>query len=434
MKNILFILFLLFLIPSSASCEQTGDTLSSAKVTSVTETFDPVAATNTYVNALSAKDKATSDKYFEGNYWHTLWAMLIEILVAVIFLFFGLSQWMKKISRRVKNVNLQNLIYILFYLVFSFLLTLPYSIYKDFIREHHFGLSNMSFGGWFGEELINLLVNVVLLTILLLVIYFVIRKTKKYWWIWTSVVSTAFFVILVFIYPVFIAPLFNTYTELPAGKVRTEILSLARANGIPADHVYEFNASKQSKRISANVSGIGSTIRISLNDNLLNRCTPAEIKAVMAHEMGHYLLHHVQKLILIYGVLFFAGFWLVDITCRRLLKKWGQRWKVSGMDDIGGLPLLMVVFSFYIFLATPLTNNITRITEAEADIFGINASLEPDGFARAAMMTSEYRKVDPGHWEEIIFYDHPSPHSRVLMAMKWKAENLKEPVTVTEDK
>ena len=290
----------------------------------------------------------------------------------------------------------------------------------------------MSFGGWFGEELTNLLVNVVLLTLLLLVIYFLIRKTKKYWWIWTSVVSTLFFVIVIFIYPVFIAPLFNTYTELPAGKVRSEILSLARANGIPTDHVYEFNASKQSKRISANVSGIGSTIRISLNDNLLNRCTPAEIKAVMAHEMGHYVLHHVQKLILYFGVLLFAGFWLVDITCSRLLKKWGQRWKISGMDDIGGLPLLMVVFSFYIFLAAPITNNITRTTESEADIFGLNASREPDGFARAAMMTSEYRKVDPGHWEEIIFYDHPSPHSRVLMAMKWKAENLNDPCDSTQ--
>ena len=431
MKNIFFILFLLFLIPSSAVCEQTEDTLSSAKVTSAIKTFDPVAATNTYINALSAKDKAMSDKYFEGNYWHMLWAMIIEILIAIIFLFSGLSLWMEKISRRVKNVNLQNLIYIVFYLVFSFLLTLPYSIYKGFIREHQFGLSNMSFDGWFGEELINLLINVVLLTVLLLVIYFVIRKTQKYWWIWASVISTVFFVIVIFISPVFIAPLFNTYTELPAGKVRTEILSLARANGIPADHVYEFNASKQSKRISANVSGIGRTIRISLNDNLLNRCTPAEIKAVMAHEMGHYLLHHIQRYILIFGVLFFVGFWLVDVTCRHFLNKFGQRWKVSGMHDIGGLPLLMAVFSFFIFLATPLTNNISRITEAEADIFGINASREPDGFARAAMMTSEYRKVDPGHWEEIIFYDHPSPHSRVLMAMKWKAENLNDLVAVT---
>ena len=166
MKKFLILLFLFFRLPTSASAESTGDILNTWTVTSVTDHFDPVAATNAYTNSLSAKDKAMSDKYYEGNYRHMLWGLLVEILVAVIFLFFGLSGWMRKLSRHAKNVNLQNLIYIILYIVFAFVLTLPYSIYKDFVREHHFGLSNMSFGGWFGEELTNLLVNVVLLTLL----------------------------------------------------------------------------------------------------------------------------------------------------------------------------------------------------------------------------------------------------------------------------
>ena len=301
---------------------------------------------------------------------------------------------------------------------------MPYTIYTDFIREHRFGLSNLGFGGWLREALLSLLVNLILLSILLLIIYFIIRKTRDRWWIWAGGISTVFIAFTIFIYPVFIAPLFNEYTELPDGELKTEILSLARANGIPAKHVYQYDESKQTKRISANVSGIGSTIRISLNDNLLSRCKPDEIKAVMTHEMGHYVLNHVQKFILIFGILFFVGFGLVHLTFKWLWRTWGKRWNISGISDISGLPLLMVILSFYMFLATPITNTFIRKSETEADIFGLNAAREPDGFARVAIMTSEYRKVDPGRWEEILFYDHPSPRTRVFTAMRWKAENL----------
>ena len=89
------------------------------------------------------------------------------------------------------------------------------------------------------------------------------------------------------------------------------------------------------------------------------------------------------------------------------------------------MPLLAVILIFYVTLATPVTNTISRQSEVECDIFGLNAAREPDGFAGIAMKTSEYRKVDPGHWEEIIFYDHPSPRSRIFMAMRWKAEQVR---------
>lgn len=424
MKKMIFTLLLAFVISLSFTHPLMAEPESGSQVSSATENFDPIAATNTYINSLSSKDKTMSDQYFEGGYWLILWSMVVEIIVAIVFLFFGLSKWMKKISLRVKNVNLQNLIYIIFYLLFSFLLTFPYYFYTDFIREHNYDLSNLSFGAWLNENLIGLAVNVVLVSVLLVIIYFAIRKAKERWWVLASVISTAFMALVLFIYPVFIAPLFNSYTELPKGELRDEILSLARANDIPTDHVYEFDASKQTKRISANVSGIGKTIRISLNDNLLNRCTPSEIKSVMAHEMGHYVLHDIQKFLLFYMVLFFFGFWLCHKTFYWLLSIWGKKWDITDISDIGGLPLLMVIFLFYFFLVTPITNNYTRQTETSADIFGLNAAREPDGFAHVAMMTSEYRKVAPGYLEEIIFYDHPSPRSRVLIAMKWKAENL----------
>jgi STE24 endopeptidase len=426
--------FLLILFLQLTGHAQATDSLLPPQTQLASEQFDPEMAAKAYITSLSAEKRAVSDKYSEGNYWHMLWALLIEFLAAIVFLYFGLSKWMKKISSFVKNINLQNLIYIVLYFVFSFVIALPYSIYKGFIREHRFGLSNMNFGAWFKEEMIGLLVNIILLGLLLLVIYYIMRKTKERWWIWAGGISTVFIILMIFISPVFLAPLFNDYSELPDGPLKEEILSLARANGIPTNNVYQFDASKQSKRISANVNGIGSTIRISLNDNLLNRCNRKEIRAVMAHEMGHYVLHHVQRLILLFSIMFFVGFWLLHISFRWLWRRWGKRWNIRDISDIASLPLLMVILVFFLFVSTPLINNIVRQDEVEADIFGLNAAREPDGFASVAMMLSEYRKVSPGHWEEILLYDHPSPRSRVIMAMQWKAENLNEDSELQEVK
>ena len=102
----------------------------------------------------------------------------------------------------------------------------------------------------------------------------------------------------------------------------------------------------------------------------------------------------------------------------------GERFGVRGIDDEAGLPLVAALLSVFFFFASPLTNSYTRMNEAEADIFGINASGEPDGFAEVALKLGKYRKLDPGPIEEWLFFDHPSGRARIHMAMKWKSENL----------
>jgi Zn-dependent protease with chaperone function len=390
----------------------------------VSARFDPALATQQYVDQLGGQQKERSDAYFEGNYWLMLANMVYEMIVAWIFLSLGLSLWMKKIALKARRKNIQNLIYIAFYFLFSYLLLFPLTLYQGFIREHAYNLSNLSFGGWFGEEMISFSLQVVLGSLVIMLLYIAIRKTRENWWKWGAGIGILFIILMVFISPVFIDPLFNHYKPLDEGPVREQILSLARANGVPADNVYWFNASKQSTRISANVSGIGSTIRISLNDNLLNRSTTPEIRSVMAHEIGHYVLNHTFKLILFMGLLLFAGFALVNRVLKKVLGRWGARWKITGIEDIGGLPLIMVLFSLFMFLATPIQNNISRRSELEADYFGLNAAREPDAFASTIMKLSEYRKISPGRWEEILFYDHPSGKTRIFNAMRWKAENM----------
>ena len=232
-----------------------------------------------------------------------------------------------------------------------------------------------------------------------------------------------FFIFGALIAPVLIVPLFNNPKRLQDQRVVAPILSLARANGIRAGEVWEIDASKQSKRMSANVSGLLGTERITLNDNLLNRASLPEIESVMGHEMGHYVLNHVYKGILQFGLVIVIGFALLHALFERLRLRYQARFQVRGVGDVAGLPLASLLFLGYLFLLTPVLNTTIRTAEAEADMFGLNAARQPDGFAQAALHLSEYRKLEPGPVEEMLFFDHPSGHTRIFNAMRWKAEH-----------
>jgi STE24 endopeptidase len=254
-------------------------------------------------------------------------------------------------------------------------------------------------------------------------LYGVVRRLPRTWALWGAVTTLVLLVFFVLIAPVYVAPLFNTYTRLADPVVRGPILGMARAQGVAADDVWVFDASRQTKRVSANVSGFASTMRISLNDNLLNRCSLAEIEATMGHEIGHYVLHHVYKTILFFAIVIVVGFAFLEKAFAAVAARKGPAWGVADASDPAGLPLALTLLAVYFFVLTPVLNSWTRVEEAEADLFGVNASGQPDGEARTDLKLGEYRKLDPTPLEEAILFDHPSGRSRILMAMRWKAEH-----------
>ena len=268
------------------------------------------------------------------------------------------------------------------------------------------------------------MIGIVLGGILAMLLFGIVRRLPRTWWIWGAIVTSLFMVFAVMIVPVFIVPIFNKVTRLDDPKVTAPILSMARANGIPAKDVWEMDASKQTTRMSANVSGLGNTMRVTLNDNLLRRGSPEEIQAVMGHEMGHYVLNHIPKDLLFFSVVIVVSFALLRWSLEWCLQRWGERWQIRGIGDTAVLPLVILLVSIIGFVATPLLNTHTRTIEHEADMFGLNASRLPDGFAQAAIHLGEYRKMHPGPVEEYIFFDHPSGYNRIRDAMRWKTENL----------
>jgi STE24 endopeptidase len=386
--------------------------------------FDADRATEAYLDLLTPEQRKLSDAYFEGGYWLQLWSCLYGIGVAWLLLGSGLSRRMRDIGRRVsKRPWLQAWIYALLWLVVGFVLSLPLAIYAGYFRETQYGLSTQTFAGWFGDELKGLLVSLVVIPVAIAFAYMAVRRSGDRWWIWAS--GGAFVLILFFLMlaPVFVDPLFNDYKPLREGAAREATLSLARANGIPTDNVVEFDASRQTTRISANVSGFLGTTRVALNDNLLEKTSLPEIKAVMGHEMGHYVLNHGLRLTVYLTLVLAFGFWVVHCLFNRALARWGARFGIENRADPSGLPLAVAIFSLFFLVATPLTNSIGRQAEAEADAFGLNAAAEPNGFAMAAMRLSTYRKLKPGPIEEVIFYDHPSGYDRVHGSMVWLKEH-----------
>jgi Zn-dependent protease with chaperone function len=388
--------------------------------------FDAVAATEAYLAKVPPEQRARSDAYFEGGYWLQLWGFLYGAAVAILLLSTRLSARMRDLASRITRVTaLQTALYWIGYVVVTAVLTFPLTVYQGFVREHKYGLATQTFGPWLGDQAKGLAIGAILGALGLMAIYAVIRRAPRTWWLWGAGVSVLFVAFTVAIAPVFIEPVFNKYTPLKDEKVREPILRLARANGIPATDVFVVDASRQTTRVSANVAGFLGTERIALNDNLLNRCSLPEIESVMAHEMGHYVLNHVFEGLLQIGLLIVAGFAFVRWAFDRVAARWGSRWGIRGIADVAGLPLLVLLLSVFFFLMTPVTNTMTRTQEIEADIFGLNAARQPDAEAEVDLMLGEYRKLKPGPVEEFIFFDHPSGYNRILMAMRWKAENLR---------
>jgi STE24 endopeptidase len=387
--------------------------------------IDPAAATQAWLDSVPRNQREKSDAYFEGGYWLILWNFLLTAAISVILLASRFSARLRDFSERVTKVkNFQVACYAVPYLLFVYALSFPLNLYQNFFREHQYGLATQSFAPWFREQLLGLALTLVGGTLVVIVLYIVFRRAPRTWWIWGTIVTIIFSGTLVLIAPVCIEPLFNTYKPLTDPKIRDPILAMARANEIPVKQVFEVDASRQTTRVSANVAGLLGTTRVALNDNLLKQCTLPEIRAVMAHEIGHYILNHGAKLLTYLGILILVGFALTRILFDAAVTRLGERWRVRGIADPAGLPLLALIFSTLLFFATPILNTVVRITEREADAFGINTSREPDGMAKVALKLGVYRKLDPTPLEEFFFFDHPSGRARIRMAMDWKAADL----------
>jgi STE24 endopeptidase len=421
------------LAPTTARAQESGNAKTSdvGVAGQAAQAFDVTSAVEAYLAKMPPAERARSNAYFEGGYWLQLWDFLSTVVLMWLLLRFRWSARMRDFAERVTRFRpLQTAIYWVQFIVVLTVATFPLGVYEGYVRDHKYGLSNQTFSSWMRDQLVMLGVGIVLGAIFVVPLFGLVRRLGKNWWVWGAVTTVVFIAFFALIAPVYIAPLFNKYTKLQDPNIKDPILSMAHANGIPATDVYEFDASRQSNRVSANVSGFAGTLRISLNDNLLKRCTLPEIETTMGHEMGHYVFNHIYKGLVMNGVVIVIGFAFLNWGISFALSRWGERCGIRDTGDIAVLPLAVLVLSVYFFITTPINNTITRTMEFEADMFGLNAARQPDAEANVDLLLGEYRKMDPGPIEEFIFFDHPSGRTRITAAMRWKAEH---PETASEE-
>jgi STE24 endopeptidase len=429
------LLLLVLLAPTAASAQLEPDRAPSPRIAVQTLPpiekpihFDAERATNAYLAEIKGKARANSDSYFEGSYVllfvDALYAVAVSALLLWAKLSSGIRNWAQGLTR---SRFWQVPVYVAIYTVLTTALAFPLTLYEDFFREHAYGLSNQNFLQWFRDFAVGFGFSLIGSVIVLTLIYAAIRWTKERWWVWGTGIAVLGLFILIMVTPVFVAPAFNDYKQLPDSQLRRDIVQLADANGIPDKNIYVYDASKQNNKVGANVSGLFGTTQISMTDTLIKQGSPQMVKAVLGHEMGHYVLRHQIILLTWIGLLILVAFAFVNWAFQLLTDIFGGNWDVRTIDDPAGLPVLMAAASIFFLVASPVQNTIIRTTEAQADIFGLNAARQPDGFAQAALKVSNYRKLEPSPLEEFIFYDHPSGRSRIHMAMQWKAAHINDP-------
>lgn len=383
--------------------------------------FDPAAATAAYMATLSPAGHAKAIAYTHGREWLLLWNWLVAVVAAWLIVRSGvLVRAEIALERRKPRLVLVSAVAGALYVVLDFVLELPWMAYAAWWREKSYGLTSQSLGGWFGDQLIGLALDIVATALFIMALYALIRRAPRTWWVWAGGLAAGFLILIQILAPVFILPLFNTYKPAPPGPVRDAVVALAEKAGVPHDKIFIYNGSKQSNRYTANVAGLGGTARIAMSDVMFQRGSDlSEVRGIVGHEMGHYKHGHVIWGTLVQGVLAIIAFGLIQLSFPWVAARMGAR--IGGIFDPAGLPVIMAIIATLSLLATPILKTMTRLAEADADSFSLRVANEPDGLSRGLVKTIEYRASSPSDLEEALFYDHPSVERRVRKAMDWKA-------------
>jgi STE24 endopeptidase len=371
------------------------------------------------------RDTPEHEAYAHGHYWLFLLWNLFTLAVLWVMLQSRYASRVRRFTERLtRRPNLNVMACVVIFSVTMWLVSLPLAFATGFLREKRYGFMNQDFGGWMGDRGKQFLVTILLRLLVVTVLYLMMRRVGRAWWLPGAVLTIVMSVVGIVVTPVFIDPLFNTFTPLRDQDLKTQILDLAHAQGIPAHEVYEMDASRQSEHNNAYVTGLFGTQRIVLYDTLLKRFAPREIRSVMGHEMGHYVLHHIWKTVAFLVPLILLGFLLVDRVARRLIAS-HPRWDIRRIEDPASIPVVVLVSLLYLLAVGPAIATFSRHQEAAADRFGLEVTRDPEA---AASSFIKFGRYDLSEYEahpliEFLLFSHPSVNNRVREAQAWARAN-----------
>ena len=353
----------------------------------------------------------------------TAWTILVLLLVLRLRWPAALRNWAERIT---PNQWRQGLLFLPPAIVFIALIPLPLDLFGQHI-ERAYGLSVQSWPSWILDQLKGLGLSILVMTPLLMLLFRIVRTSPRRWWLWFWACTLPIIVFAVFISPIWIDPIFNRFSPLqktdPALTLQLEQLAHHVGFDIPPSRMFLMQASAKVTGLNAYVTGIGATTRIVVWDNTIQKLPPHQILFVVGHEMGHYVLHHVDKGIAFTMAVLLGLLWLAYLAVNALVRRFGTRWQVRAPDDWAALAVLLLVFTCISFLFSPIANAFSRWEEHQADIFGQEAihSLVPDPQVTAqrafvALGTNYLEAPNPNPFVEFWLYSHPSISRRASFA------------------
>lgn len=333
-------------------------------------------------------------------------------------------------ERRSSRRFVQALIFVPLIVLTIDALSLPTSIYRNHIGRVY-GLSVQSWGSWMWDWGKGEMIGVVLSILIIWILYGVIRRSPGRWWLYFWVVSLPIGLILLFLSPLVIDPLFHKFEPLqrkdPALTAALERMVKRAGEDIPPERMFWMGAGEKTTGLNAYVTGFGASKRIVVWDTTIARLSTPQIVFVAGHEMGHYVLGHVKK-----GVIFFAVFLLVVFYAGYrliggMLARWGASWGIRSLDDWASYPALLLLLSLMVSVAAPIFNTYSRHMEHQADQYGLEVThgLTPDSSQVAAQSFNILGSVNladpaPARWRIFLFYNHPAIPDRIQYALDYR--------------
>ncbi len=308
-------------------------------------TFDPAVATARYIDSLGPAALQKAHDYTVGKEWMLLWSFLVTALVTWLIIRSGvLGKLQSKVSEHRKNLSA--FVVSLAFLLISFVLTLPWTIYESWWREKSYGRSSQPFGDWIGQSLLAASISTLITALLLVGVYWLIRRTGKRWWLWSGGLVAVVSAVLILLSPILIEPLFNKYQPVPPGKVRDAVVEMAGRAGVPPERVFMYNGSRQSNNFTANAGGVGSTARVAISDVALKNASLDEVRAVTGHEIGHYVLKHTWwGLLILFGHGDHFLFWLANLLFPRFARWFGTNAAIAEPRGIAVLGFIVALLN-----------------------------------------------------------------------------------------
>ncbi|HET9361781.1 MAG TPA: M48 family metallopeptidase [Vicinamibacterales bacterium] len=372
--------------------------------------------------------------YRSGN---VLWVVdnVWALLLSAVFLFTGLSAWIRNQAQRATKTWLLVIgLYFIGFAAIDFAINLPLSYYEGFVRQHAYGLSNQSFGKWAKDEVLGLVVTLVIGVLILWVPYLLLRKSPRRWWLYTGLAAIPVIALISLVQPIWIDPLFNRFGPMKDLTLEADILRLAERAGIEGSRVFEVAKSEDTKTVNAYVAGVGGTKRIVLWDTILAKLNREQLLVVMGHEMGHYVLNHVWKVIVILSALIMAALYGVHRTAGWLIDRYRKPFGFHELSDVASLPLILLLFGLGTLVVTPVALAVTRHFEHEADRFGLEITRDNHAAASAfAVLQQENLGVPrPGTLYKLWRASHPVLGDRIDFSNDYRPWERNEPLVYAD--